>query len=30
MAMRVVRLGSSRHATEGLRLGTVRHPPRGV
>ena len=26
----VVRLGSPRRAGEGLRLGTVRHPPRGV
>ena len=30
MAMRVVRLGSPRSAGEGLRLGTVRRPPRGV
>src|SRR5262245_25405813 len=30
MAIRVVRLGSSRAAGEGLRLGTVRRPPRGV
>lgn len=30
MAIRVVRLGSPRAAGEGLRLGTVRHPPRGV
>ena len=30
MAIRVVRLGSPRHRGEGLRLGTVRHPPRGV
>ncbi len=30
MAIRVVRLGSPRGAGEGLRLGTVRHPPRGV
>ncbi|HZI80303.1 MAG TPA: DUF488 family protein [Vicinamibacterales bacterium] len=28
--MRVVRLGSTRERGEGLRLGTVRHPPRGV
>jgi uncharacterized protein YeaO (DUF488 family) len=27
---RVVRLGSSRIAGEGLRIGTVRLPPRGV
>jgi uncharacterized protein YeaO (DUF488 family) len=26
----IVRLGSTRMAGEGLRLGTVRHPPRGV
>ena len=30
MAIRVVRLGSPRAAGEGVRLGTVRHPPRGV
>ena len=30
MAVRVVRLGSPRAGDEGLRLGTVRHPPRGV
>ena len=30
MAVRVVRLGSTRERGEGLRLGTVRHPPRGV
>lgn len=30
MGVRVVRLGSAREAGEGLRLGTVRHPPRGV
>jgi uncharacterized protein YeaO (DUF488 family) len=30
MAVRVVRLGSPRAPEEGLRLGTVRHPPRGV
>lgn len=30
MAMRIVRLGSPRHADEGLRIGTVRRPPRGV
>ncbi len=30
MAIRVVRLGSPRMAGEGLRLGTVRRPPRGV
>jgi uncharacterized protein YeaO (DUF488 family) len=30
VAVRVVRLGSPRLAGEGLRLGTVRRPPRGV
>jgi len=30
MAIRIVRLGSPREAGEGLRLGTVRRPPRGV
>jgi uncharacterized protein YeaO (DUF488 family) len=30
MAIRIVRLGTPRHAHEGLRLGTVRRPPRGV
>lgn len=30
MAIRVVRLGSAREQDEGLRLGTVRRPPRGV
>ena len=30
MSIRVVRLGSPRDASEGLRLGTVRRPPRGV
>jgi uncharacterized protein YeaO (DUF488 family) len=30
MAARIVRLGSSRAANEGLRIGTVRRPPRGV
>jgi uncharacterized protein YeaO (DUF488 family) len=30
MALRVVRLGSDRLADEGLRVGTVRRPPRGV
>ena len=28
--VRIVRLGSPRVSGEGLRLGTVRHPPRGV
>ena len=30
MAIRVVRLGTPRGPDEGLRLGTVRRPPRGV
>ena len=30
MAIRVVQLGSPRAHSEGLRLGTVRRPPRGV
>lgn len=30
MAVRIVRLGSPREADEGLRIGTVRRPPRGV
>ena len=30
MAIRVVRLGSPRTRGEGLRVGTVRRPPRGV
>jgi uncharacterized protein YeaO (DUF488 family) len=30
MAIRIIRLGSPRTAHEGLRLGTVRRPPRGV
>jgi len=30
MAIRIIRLGSPRTASEGLRLGTVRRPPRGV
>jgi uncharacterized protein YeaO (DUF488 family) len=30
MAIRVVRLGNPRAPGEGLRLGTVRRPPRGV
>jgi len=30
MAIRIVRLGSDRHKDEGLRIGTVRRPPRGV
>ncbi len=30
MAIRIVRLGSERALDEGLRMGTVRRPPRGV
>src|SRR3954464_9624517 len=30
MSIRIVRLGTPRAADEGLRLGTVRRPPRGV
>jgi len=30
MAIRVVRLGSARAENEGIRIGTVRRPPRGV
>jgi uncharacterized protein YeaO (DUF488 family) len=30
MAIRIVRLGSPREKGEGLRIGTVRRPPRGV
>jgi len=30
MAIRIVRLGSDRAPEEGLRIGTVRRPPRGV
>jgi uncharacterized protein YeaO (DUF488 family) len=30
MVARVVRLGTARGANEGLRIGTVRRPPRGV
>ena len=30
MTVRIVRLGSPRAAEEGLRIGTVRRPPRGV
>lgn len=30
MALRIVRLGSPRTPGEGLRIGTVRRPPRGV
>ena len=30
MSVHIVRLGSERRADEGLRIGTVRRPPRGV
>lgn len=30
MTVRIVRLGSRRVPGEGLRIGTVRRPPRGV
>ena len=30
MTIRIVRLGSERNKEEGLRIGTVRRPPRGV
>jgi len=30
MAVRIVQLGSPRASNEGLRIGTVRRPPRGV
>ena len=30
MAVRIVRLGTERARDEGLRIGTVRRPPRGV
>jgi uncharacterized protein YeaO (DUF488 family) len=30
MAIRIIRLGSPREVGEGLRIGTVRRPPRGV
>lgn len=30
MSVRIVRLGSERGVDEGLRIGTVRRPPRGV
>lgn len=30
MSIRIVQLGTARHRDEGLRLGTVRRPPRGV
>lgn len=30
MSVRIVQLGTPRHSGEGLRIGTVRRPPRGV
>ncbi len=30
MAVRIVQLGTPRESSEGLRIGTVRRPPRGV
>jgi len=30
MTLRIVRLGTERSANEGVRIGTVRRPPRGV
>ena len=30
MTMRIIRLGSERLSGEGLRIGTVRRPPRGI
>jgi uncharacterized protein YeaO (DUF488 family) len=30
MSIRIVRFGTDRHLGEGLRVGTVRRPPRGV
>jgi uncharacterized protein YeaO (DUF488 family) len=30
MTLRIVRLGTKRDPREGLRIGAVRHPPRGV
>jgi uncharacterized protein YeaO (DUF488 family) len=30
MTIRIVRLGARRHPREGVRIGTVRRPPRGV
>ena len=30
MAIRIVKLGTKRHNSEGLRVGTVHRPPRGV
>jgi uncharacterized protein YeaO (DUF488 family) len=30
MSIRIIQLGSARRRGEGLRIGTVRRPPRGV
>jgi len=30
MSIRIIRLGSERSAKEGVRIGTVRRPPRGI
>jgi uncharacterized protein YeaO (DUF488 family) len=30
MSIRIVRLGTPKHPDEGVRLGTVRRPPRGI
>jgi uncharacterized protein YeaO (DUF488 family) len=30
VAIRIVQLGTARHPNEGVRIGTVRRPPRGV
>jgi uncharacterized protein YeaO (DUF488 family) len=30
MSIKIIRLGSDRSSDEGLRIGTVRYPPRGV
>jgi uncharacterized protein YeaO (DUF488 family) len=30
MPVRIIRLGSARHRGEGLRIGTVQRPPRGI
>jgi len=30
VSIRIVQLGSARHKNEGVRIGTVRRPPRGV
>jgi uncharacterized protein YeaO (DUF488 family) len=30
MSIRIVQLGTARHGNEGVRIGTVRRPPRGV